>query len=195
MSRKSDALQAGISVDQSGASAGQDMVGRDKVTHIHAPAAKLSKLEKLKIRLEQEVAAGQCAADLIDELQSFKKRVPDDGVSGLEAKLEVAGRSEQLIPALEMKEAFAKLLERWSLYGSAQEIFAHLLAMADYRYRIQIAPQIATTGKVEIDELIEEKIVMPAIEELGIDIFSMNHHSAMGMVYWLADQCRVRWHK
>lgn len=184
-----------VTVDQAGASSGHDMVGRDKITNVLPAPLKLSKLEKLKLRLQQEVDAGRCSMEVIDELQRFKKKVPDDGVSGLEAKLEVAGRSDQLIPALEMKEAFAKLLEKWSLYGSAQEIFAHLLAMADYKYQIQILPQLSNIGDVEVDELIEEKIVIPAIEDLGIDVFSMDHHSAMGMVYWLAEQCRVRWHK
>lgn len=183
------------SVDQAGASAGQDIVGRDKITNILPVPQKPSKLEQLKAKLQLEVDAGHCSIETIEELQRFKKKVPDDGITGLEAKLEAAGRSDQLMSALEMKEEFAKLLEKWSLYGSAQEIFAHLLAMADYRYRIQILPQVAEVEPVKVDEMIEEKIVIPAIEDLGIDIFSMNHHSAMGMVYWLAEQCRVRWHK
>jgi hypothetical protein len=139
-----EALPSGASVvDQAGASAGKDVVGRDKITNVYPASPKPSKLEQLKAQLQKEVGAGHCSIEVIEELQRFKKKMPEDGVSGLEAKLQVSGRSDQLIPALEMKEAFAKLLEKWSLYASAQEIFAHLLAMADYKYRIQILPHLS----------------------------------------------------
>jgi hypothetical protein len=169
------------------------MVGRDKYVFEAAPA-KLSKLEKLKERLQQEIADDAKCHQTIDELLHFQKKVPEDGVVGLEAKLEVAGRSHQLMSALEMKERFAKLLERWSLYSSAQEIFAHLLAMADYKFGHQIRPLVGKLGHTEIDELIEHKIILPAIEDTGVEVFSLDHHTAMGMMYWLAEQCRVRWH-
>lgn len=185
-----------MTVNQRGASAGGDIVAGDKteIHHHNLPTAKLSKLEKLKIRLQQEVADGLCSPELIDQLQNFKKKVPEDGVVGLEAKLEVSGRSAQLMTALEMKEQFAKLLEKWSLYASAQEIFVHLLGMAHYKYSNHIFPLIADVDAVALDELIEQKILTPAVEEVGVDVFSLDHSTAMGMIYWLAEQCRVRWH-
>ena len=168
---------------------------KTEIHHHAAPSPQLSKLDKLKIRLQQEVAEGHCSSDVIDQLQKFKKKIPEDGVVGLEAKLQVSGRSAQLMTALEMKEQFAKLLDKWSLYGSAQEIFVHLLAMADYKYSHLIFPLISTVDPVGFDELIHEKIISPAIDEVGVDVFSLDHHTAMGMIYWLAEQCRVRWHE
>lgn len=188
---------AGTKVNQKGASAGGDIVGGNKFEVHHHIAASLppSKLDKLKVRLQQEVAEGQCSPSIIDQLQNFKKKIPEDGVVGLEAKLQVSGRSEQLMTALEMKEQFAKLLDKWSLYGSAQEIFVHLLAMADYKYSHHIFPLISTVDSVAVDELIHDKIIMPAINEVGVEVFSLDHQTAMGMIYWLAERCRVRWHK
>ena len=181
---------------QKGASAGGDIVGGNKTEIINHSAAppKLSKLEQLKAKLQQEVADGHCSPTIIDQLQKFQKKIPEDGVTGLEAKLEVAGRSEQLMLALEMKEQFAKLLDKWSLYASAQEIFVHLLAMAEYKYSHHIFPLISKIQPVEFDELIDQKIITPAIEEVGVDVFTLDHSTAMGMIYWLAEQCRVRWH-
>jgi len=187
-----------MSVDQKGAVAGGDVVGRDKTeVHNHIPPSppKLSKLEKLKARLQEEIADEACSREIIEDLQSFKRRIPEDGVVGLEAKLEVAGRSEQLMVALDMKERFAKLLEKWSLYVSAQEIFVHLLAMAEYKFTHHIRPHLSDSSPPELDELIERKIIEPSIDDLGVDVFCLDHHSAMGMIYWLAEQCRVRWHK
>jgi hypothetical protein len=185
-----------MTVNQKGASAGGDLVGGDK-TEIHnysATPLRLSKLEKLKARLQQEVDDGRCSPEVIEDLRNFHKKVPEDGVSGLEAKLEVSGRSSQLMAALEMKEQFAKLLDKWSLYASAQEIFVHLLAMSDYKYSHHIYPLISKLNAVEIDELIEQKIITTAIEDVGIEVFTLDHRTAMGMIYWLAEQCRVRWH-
>ncbi|WP_031371021.1 ABC-three component system protein [Lysobacter antibioticus] len=184
-----------MNVNQKGASAGGDVVGRDKMeVHHHPVPPKLSKLEKLKERLLQEVADGRCSSEIIEQLRYFQKKVPEDGIAGLEAKLEASGRTAQLMIALEMKEQFAKLLEKWSLYASAQEIFAHLLAMAEYKYSHQIFPLVSEVGPVEFDELIDQKIIVPAIDELGIDVFALDHRTAMGMIYWLAEQCRLRWH-
>lgn len=182
-------------VSQAGAIAGRDIAGRDVVKNYYPVPCEKSTLSKLKLRLQHEVETGRHCLETLEELQRFKKPIADDGVSGLEAKLEFSGRAGQIIPAFEMKEEFAKLLDRWSLYASAQEIFAHLLAMADYKYRVQILPQLGNLTDVEYDELVEDKIVRAVIEGVGIDVFSMNHHSAMGMVYWLAEQCRVRWHQ
>lgn len=187
-----------MSANQRGASAGGDVVGGDKTElHIHTQnhTSKPSKLEQLKLRLQYEVDAGHCSQDVIEELQRYHKKVPSDGVVGLEAKLEYAGRAAQKMNALEMKEQFAKLMEKWSLYASAQEIFVHLLAMADYKYSLQVSPLLSTLTPVDIDELIDRKIVTPCVEEVGIDVFSLDHKTAMGMIYWLAEQCRIRWHE
>lgn len=184
-----------LNVNQKGATAKGDLVGRDKTEiHHHHSSTKLSNIDKLKARLQEEVAQGRCSSDFMEQLQRFKKRVPEDGIVGLQAKLEIAGRSDQVLLAFEMKEQFAKLLEKWSLYGSAQEIFIYLLAMAEYKYSHQIFPQIANLAPVSIDELIDQKIITPAIDEVGVDVFSLDHQTAMGMIYWLAEQCRVRWH-
>ena len=183
-------------LDQRGASAGGDVVGGNKtVVNNYSQERRLSKIERLKERLKGEVETGECRQETIDRLQDFYKRIPEDGIVGLEAKLEAADRSNQLLIALDMKEKFSKLLEKWSLYFSAQEIFVHLLAKAEYKFSMQIRPLIPHLNQVEVDELVEEKIINPAIEEIGAEIFSLDHQTAMGMIFWLAEQCRIRWHQ
>jgi len=83
---------------------------------------------------------------------------------------------------------------RTSFYASAQEIFAHLLAKAEYEFTYVIRPQLNGISKVEANELVRDQIVVPIIEECGTTVFSINHSTAMGMIYWLAEQCFVRWH-
>lgn len=185
-----------MNTNQKGAQAGRDLVGRDKVDiHNYPPPVRQSKLDKLKQQLRSEVADGVCTQEVIERLQAFRARIPEDGIIGLEAKLEKAGRSSQVATALEMKEQFAKLLARWSLYASAQEILADLLSRAEYKYTHQIHPLSDQISAVAVDELIDEKIITPAIEDLGVDILSLDHKTAMGMIYWLAERCLVRWHQ
>lgn len=181
---------------QKGASAGGDITGRDKIEHNHyyPSGGGAAKLEKLKARLQQEVDQKKHMGVMIDRLKSYQPIEPADGVKGLEAKLERAGRAPQKLSALRMKESFAKLLERWSLYGSAQEIFVHVLAFAELKFTNSVFPLVGELNQVQIDEIVEQKILTPIVEEIGVEVFSMDHMEAMGMIYWLAEQCRVRWH-
>lgn len=184
-------------VDQSGATAGQDLVAGDKNTihHHHAPRPALGKIDLLLEKLAAEIEHNTHARDVIDKLSRFQKQKVRDGISGLEAKLNAGGRDYEYYDALEKKELFAKLLERYSLYGSAQEILAHLLARAEYNFQQFVYPQVSELSIVQVNELVDEKIIEPTINECGASVFSMDHSVAMGMIYWLAEQCYVRWHK
>lgn len=183
--------------NQKGANAGRDLVGRDKVenNYFYASPGGSAKVDKLKAKLQQEIDQKRQVIALIDRLKSYQPVEPEDGIKGLEAKLEKAGRSPQKLSALRMKERFAKLLERWSLYGSAQEIFVHVLALAELRFTTSIYPHVGNLDNIQIDEMVEQKILTPIVEEIGVEVFSMDHMEAMGMIYWLAEQCRIRWHQ
>ena len=185
-----------MTTNQEGAVAGGDVVGRDKIeNNFYQQVAKATKLEKLKAKLQAEIDSEQKLDGLIDRLKSYQPILPDDGIVGLEAKLEKAGRSAQKIQALRMKERFAKLLERWSLYASAQEIFVHVLAIAEMRFTQYISPQIGILSAIELDGIVEERILTPIVEDIGVEVFTMDHAEAMGLIYWLAEQCRIRWHQ
>lgn len=131
----------------------------------------------------------------IEALAHFQTQYAHDGIKGLEAKLKAGGRSDEYLSALEKKELFAKLMERWSLYASAQVIFAYLLGLAEHEYTFFILPQITKLSRVEINQLVNDRIVTPTVTECGSSVFAVNHSVAMGMVYWLAEQCFVRWHQ
>lgn len=185
-------------VNQTGASAGADVVAGDKIeiTHNHpVPAKATSVVEQLLLKLQHEIETSAEVRETIESLRHYYNRKSHDGVDGLEAKLEKAGRKHETFHALEKKELFAKLLDKWSLYASAQEIFVHLLAKAEHEFTMSVLPQISTLKEHEINEVIGAKIVEPIVEECGTTVFQMNHGVAMGMMYWLAEQCFVRWHQ
>jgi hypothetical protein len=185
-----------VQVNQKGVSAHGDVVAGDKSeTHYHAPPAPVGVVETLLQKLQAEVSTNKEVLHTIESLARYYNERSLDGVKGLKNKLDAADRSNEYVDALEKKEMFAKLLEKWALYASAQEIFAHFLAKAEHEFNYIIYPQIGELKPFEVNQLVTDKIVVPTIAECGATVFSINHSAAMGMIYWLAEQCYVRWHQ
>jgi hypothetical protein len=53
---------------------------------------------------------------------------------------------------------------------------------------------VAGKSRGEIDEATAAHILDPTIEQCGTSVFVVNHSIALGMLYWLAEQCYIRWH-
>jgi len=116
-------------------------------------------------------------------------------VVGLKAKLEKSSRAHEYDWALVQKEKFTKILAQWSLYASAQELFAYLLSRADYEFNQFILPKLEELAPEEINVLFDQRIVRPTVSECAGPVIRISHSVAMGMIYWLAEQCFIRWHK
>ena len=183
-------------VNQSGARAGGDVVAGNKEAHYYLPqSAPVGVVEKMMERLSVEIRDNQRVQDLISSLQFFYIQKTKDGVVGLEAKLSKAGRDNELLYAFEKKELFVKLLDRYSLYESAQRIFAHLLAKTEHEFSQIIYPQIPALNQIEINDLVSARIITPIVQECWMGPLDITHSVIMGMIYWLAEQCFIRWHQ
>ncbi len=176
--------------NQKGAQAGGHVIGRDNVT----VQAKQSMIEKLLLRLKEQYDCNEETQTTIDDLARYHIRRAPDGIVGLQAKLNASGRSRYYDDAIEQKEMFVKLLERWSLYSSAQLIFVHILAKAETDFTHVIYGQIPEKTHEEINALVIDRIVNPIVEECSSELLSVNHNIVHGMVYWLAEQCFIKWH-
>ena len=185
------ATQEATISNQQGSQAGGSIVGRDYNNF----EAKRSVVEKLLLKLQQQYQCSEQTQTTIDELARYHTRRATDGIEGLEAKLKASGRIDYYDEAIEKKEMFAKLLERWSLYSSAQQIFVHILARAENEFTQVIYRQIPQKTQAEINALVIDRIVNPIVEECGGELMSVNHNLVQGMVYWLAEQCFIKWHQ
>jgi hypothetical protein len=182
-------------VDQRDSNTAGDLIGRDKFTTNHVTALPpKGMVERLLLKLQQQVENNDETQEIIDELARYHRKRSVDGVDGLEAKLEAAGKSSSYFDAIEKKEMFVKLLERWSLYHSAQQIFVHVLAKAEIEFNNVVYLQIPSKTEAEINVLVIDRIVGPIVEECGYEVIEMSHNVVHGMVYWLAEQCFIRWH-
>lgn len=179
-------------INQKHATAGGHIVGRDNITNNNT--APKGKIERLLTKLQEQYDNDEETQKTVDELARYHSRRAFDGISGLEEKLKAADKSDIYDDAIEKKEMFAKLLQRWSLYSSAQLIFVHILAKAEIEFDQVIYQQIPNKSEVEINMLVLERIVNPIVDECGDELLAINHNLVQGMIYWLAEQCFIRWH-
>lgn len=184
---------SGNRVDQRRASPGGDAVGRDKITNVHY-SERRSQIDGWLNKLTEEMKGSVEARELVENLQYFFRASPYDGIVGLEAKLDHAGRSAQKRSALRKKEAFSKLLEEWRAYPAAQEIIAYFLAKMEFSFETNVVPLLGTASIEEIDNSIREHLIESVLEEMGCGPFMLNYLNVSGMIYWLAEQCYIRWH-
>jgi len=180
-------------VSQWGANAGRDMAGRDIINNYGSPPS-AGVVEKLLQKLEKQIADNE-TSELIEDLVRYHRGKAVDGIVGLEQKLKASGQSAFYLDAIEKKEMFAKLLERYALYSSAQQIFAHFLAKVETEFNSVIYPDIPTRSISETNAMVLDRIVHPIVEEFGCGVFTVNANHVLGMVYWLAELCFIRWHQ
>lgn len=186
-----------LEVNQSGSSAGHDITGRDKITTtIHNNYGRvLTQLELWMQKLESQIKDNQTTKELIEELQYYYKKRSSDGVDGLEAKLEAAKGGEYLEDAVEVKHLFDKRLDKFNHFTAAQNIFAILLARIENDFITKIRPKIGEYSFDELDTLARTLIVAEVRKEIPGGELTLTENHILGMIYWLADQCFVRWHK
>ncbi|SLN76489.1 hypothetical protein ROG8370_03888 [Roseovarius gaetbuli] len=151
------------SVNQSHSQAGGDMAGGNisKSYHFNSQENAYEAIEKLAAKLCSEVDDEQTFDGTIANLAYYKRRrEAADGVVGLECKLKAGNRSDLWEDALDQKVEFEKLLEEWSLYASAQEIFAHILAKVERTFKRQIKPHLSNVTHTAADKLVDDFIVI-----------------------------------
>lgn len=183
-----------VTVNQKGASAGGDNVGGDKVTITTVYNSAAPVLQALWDKLAEEIRTESKTKDWVDSLQFFREKIASDGVIGLEEKLKRAGRDADTLMAMRQKEMFVKLLTRYELFGSAQEILAFCLHRIQHEFDTFVSPKLGELTKSEIDAIISERIIYPVINDCGAGVFQLNSGLVLGMIYWLGEQCFVRWH-
>jgi hypothetical protein len=183
-------------INQTNASAGGDVVGGNKIINYNQGSERDSSVvEQLLERLQSEIEKNAEAKEIIQSLRRYYDKKSVDGIEGLEAKLKAGNRDHEIFLAFEKKELFLKALEKLSLYVSAQEIFVHLLAKVEHEFSMHVFPRIGEKAEHQVNEIITERIVEPIVKECGATVLKMDHSLAMGMLYWLAEQCFVRWHQ
>lgn len=181
-------------VDQRHARAAGKIVGRDDNSVVNIKYFRNERVRELVSRLDREIADEEMRNEWIDSLQFFEEPYAPDGVIGLEAKLRHCGRPDKLTLALRHKELFVKFLSKYALYSAAQELLALCLHRVHQEFESHVHPVCGEATATQIDQVIASRVIAAVVEEYGLGTFALNHGLVLGMTYWLAERCYVRWH-
>ena len=115
--------------NQVGAIAGGDVTGRDKITNNYYGGGSSASgiVESLMKRLADEIKTNQEVKHTIDTLQFFYVRKSPDNIRGLEAKLNFAKRSDELLYAFEKKRVVCEAI---------REMVALRISSRDFRLSV-----------------------------------------------------------
>lgn len=181
-------------VNQRNANAGGNIIGRDDNSVVNINLIRNERVRELVTRLDREIASDEMRDQWIESLQFFEEPYAPDGIVGLEAKLNKCGRPDKLILALRHKELFVKFLSKYALYGAAQELLALCLHRVHQEFESHVHPVCGEATITEIDQIIASRVIKSVVEEYGLGTFALDHGLVLGMTYWLAERCYVRWH-
>lgn len=185
-------------IDQSHATGGRDVIGGDSNsnnTYNSITLPSRTKVEQLLYKLKHEIENEEEIKNTIEQLARYQFRKSKDGIDGLQNKLNAGNRGHKYERAIEQKEMFAKLLDRYAMFHSAQHLFAHFLAEVEDKFNSIIYPEIELSSESEVAERVSASIVKPIVNECGAEVITLDHNIVSGMIYWLAELCFVRWHK
>lgn len=174
-----------------GARAGRDLAGRD-IIH-QAPRTQMQiLLERLRDQKMQEAFTD----DIIDELEHYGTIAASESKEflGLEKKLQLGQREDEIEEASELKQFVFKKIAKHNNLEAAQEIYALLLSSVWSAFKTKVRPLIkAQRPSEEIDEAIHDAIIIPIKEMLDENTLRIYDREIMGFIYYLTGNCHLRW--
>lgn len=172
---------------------GGDFAGRD-LTKVQVTFS-AGNLKELYKRFEQERRQNQLFDEILYELDVFQRQKADETVIGLEAKLKDANKTDELIEmAMELKETYAKKLEKNKLFESAQRINIYLLGFARTQFVTFVYPSIKDGSSDEnVNNLMNRHVIQPMLSMLEGDTYGFSPQDIHGILYFLTGNCFIKW--
>lgn len=185
-----------LEVIQKGNTVGGHQAGRDVIVTV-APPRRTSLMQTLIAQFESEKASNPDFSSIVDSLQHFlnqKLDLKSQTVIGLEGKLKLAGREDEVEEAARLKEIFVKKLESHRLSQSAQRIYAYALGRIFLLFRAEIRPMLSKKESPEqVDAAILKKVFEPVFNELEDNVLLIDYQEIAGMLFYLTGNCHLRW--
>ena len=131
---------------------------------------------------------------IIDKIQKYSD-VIDTEFIGLPKKLEDGGFESDIKTAMRLKEDYAKYLYQNNFSIAKQKIHGYLLAKIFVAFDLCVVEAIREKkSKLEIKDILLEKVIKPIEDELGIDnVLDLYRDDVLGMVYFLTGNCHISW--
>lgn len=179
-----------------GDNAARDIYKTQSVNLYPSPAAPISKLVLLIRKLKAEGEEEKILEGHIRQLQVFTRVVENEEVIGLDGKLAVSKRTDQLEMARYLKEMIFAELQKNCFSPAFQNLYAHLLAEIWELFNSYVVPAIQSgAGRQEIDELVNTKVIQPVAKQIAEcgEENDLSISDLRGMLYYLTGNCHVKW--
>lgn len=172
---------------------GGDFAGRDLTKmQVTFSAGNLKELYK---RFEEERHQNKQFDEILEELDVYQRQKSNETVVGLEAKLKAAKKPDLFIEmAMELKETYAKKLEKNKFFESAQRINIYLLAYARTQFVTFVYPSIQDGSSDEkVNILMNQYVIQPMLSMLEGDTYGFTPNDIHGILYYLTGNCFIKW--
>jgi len=163
---------------------------------VNTTAPKKTPISLLNERYVLESGETEGLAGFVADLQHFWDRATNEDIRQLSQKLSESGRADMIHTGEELKERATKKILRFQTSRHAQDILAWVLAELYGRFLLDVIPSIQTDAdRVTIDALLGEKVIGPTLNDLEDNVLGLSRIDVMGLMYFLAGNCHIRWDK
>ena len=153
-----------------------------------------SYLSKLERNLQNEIGSDIILQEITQELNHYIRELENVEAVDLKGKLNLASRESELYEALRLKEKISKLIDKYSLYTSANKYLTFIFAKIIYLFKTYVYPEIYAEKNIfEIRKVVLEQVIIPVSKEIeqGENFFDLTFDDIYGMIYFLAGNCHL----
>ena len=174
-----------------------DVVARDKieqninVTNVLTPATDYM-IELIK-KFKAESSSDEKINKIVENLNHYSTNLDEETIYDLEYKLNAGNRGYEYGRAVLLKERITKKIKLNENSEAAQEIYAYLLSQICSDFHLHIYPLLKTHTISQINLLIDEKVIKPAVFILGENVLKLLKEDINGMIYFLTGNCHIKW--
>ncbi|MFY1664532.1 ABC-three component system protein [Pseudomonas sp. Pseu.R1] len=129
------------------------------------------------------------------KLQHYMALPTDGDVRGLEEKLRDSDRLDMLHFAMKEKEKAVKLIMKFQSSKTAQRVYTILLDELHTIYMLTVTPVIEAGGDRQAVDLSINRALQAIKSLLGENFMEFTVKDLLGLLYFLAGNCHVRWDK
>lgn len=169
-------------------------VGCNQGLMVVSQDAKIPYLYLLERKIQEEIGNNNLLEHISQNLNHYIQELEDTEQMDLQGKLNLASREKELFIALRLKEKVSKLIDKYSLFASANKYLTYIFAMIIHLFKTYVYPEIcAEKNLFEIKKVVSERVIIPVSEEIqkGENYFDLNYEDIEGMIYFLAGNCHI----
>lgn len=176
---------------------GGDYAGRDMYKNTYnRSVVPVARLRRLFEKFELEKKSNPTIEEIAEKLQHLMTQKEGEIVIGLEKKLQLANKPQELIDmATEYKDQYSKKLFKQQFYESFQQINLILLTTARTQFLTYVYPIIAKGGTdEEVAYALDEYVSKHLQAMLDVDdnlVFAPGDE--WGIIYFLTGNCYIKW--